>query len=151
MNLSDLVRRACPPEPWAEGEKIPGTIRRSAGGCWPSTSPQEHDAASRRDGIIDAQVDWIDRELLREAGPRARPRLWAGPLHSAAGRPWARLPRHRFRAGLHRVRPRPRAAETGADCRYTLADVRSADYGEATTSPCSCSASSTCSAPTTRG
>ena len=84
MNLSDLAAAGLPARAVGRGRKdSPATIRRSAGGCWPSTSRRSTaTAASRRDGIIDAQVDWIDRELLGRGLPRARPRLWAGPLHT---------------------------------------------------------------------
>lgn len=64
MKLEDIIRRAVPPTPWAEGDTVPwhepGFSRRMLAEHF----SQEHDAASRRTETIDRHVAWIHDELL---------------------------------------------------------------------------------------
>jgi len=64
MNLLEIVRRPQPPEPWAEGEKIPWNDPEFSKRMLREHLSQAHDHASRRLGIIDAHVGWIHSALL---------------------------------------------------------------------------------------
>ena len=64
MNLLDLINRIQVPAPWSEGEKIPWDEPGFSERMLKEHLSQEHDAASRRFGKIDAHVDWIHHRLL---------------------------------------------------------------------------------------
>ena len=64
MDLSDIVRRQLPPEPWAEGENIPWDEPAFSERMLEEHLAQTHDLASRRFEVIDQQVDWIHGEIL---------------------------------------------------------------------------------------
>ena len=63
MKLMDVVRRTIPPEPWAEGDKIPWHDPDFSRRMLREHLSQQHDAASRRVEIIDRQVAWIHHAL----------------------------------------------------------------------------------------
>ncbi|HJN38862.1 MAG TPA: hypothetical protein QGH28_01645, partial [Chloroflexota bacterium] len=62
--LRDLVDRAIPPAPWAEGDNIPWDDPDFSERMLFAHLDQSHDLASRRAGLIDSQVAWIDDEVL---------------------------------------------------------------------------------------
>lgn len=64
MHLSDIIHASRPPVPWQEGDKIPWNEPGFSRRMLREHLSQQHDAASRRQTIIDSQVDWIDQTLL---------------------------------------------------------------------------------------
>lgn len=62
--LTDILQRKLPPEPWAEGEKIPWDDPAFSARMLAEHLSQEHDAASRRQAIIWQQAAWIHDTLL---------------------------------------------------------------------------------------
>lgn len=64
--LHDLITRRTPPVPWEEGENIPWHEPAFSERMLFEHLNQDHDLASRRLALIDAQVDWIHRNLLHE-------------------------------------------------------------------------------------
>jgi SAM-dependent methyltransferase len=64
MNLEDLVNRSKEPEPWSEGDNIPWNDPDFSKRMLREHLSQAHDAASRRCGIIDRQVEWIHGNVL---------------------------------------------------------------------------------------
>jgi SAM-dependent methyltransferase len=126
MNLSDLVRRASVPAPWAEGEKIPWNDSDFSARMLHEHLSQAHDAASRRESIIDAHVGWIHRVILGSSPSRildlgCGPGLYTSRLanlgHDCAGIDFAP-------ASIAHAR------QTSTRCAYHLADIRSAEYGD---------------------
>lgn len=63
MQLLDLVNRR-PPQPWIDGEKIPWNEPGFSTRMLREHLSQDHDAASRRFGVIDRHVRWIDAHVL---------------------------------------------------------------------------------------
>ena len=129
MNLIDLVSRALPPEPWAEGDKIPWHDPDFSRRMLREHLSQAHDAASRRSIIIDEQVAWINRELLPDRSSRVLdlgcgPGLYSSRLaqrgHTCVGIDFspASIEYARDNAQLHQV-----------PCEYRLEDMRRADFG----------------------
>jgi SAM-dependent methyltransferase len=70
LTLRDLVARAMPPRPWVEGDNIPWNDPAFSERMLREHLSQEHDLASRRLDIIDAQVEWIHRDVLGEVPSR---------------------------------------------------------------------------------
>jgi SAM-dependent methyltransferase len=64
MELIDIIRRQMPPQPWAEGEKIPWNDPEFSRRMLREHLSQAHDAASRRFEFIDRHVQWIHQALL---------------------------------------------------------------------------------------
>lgn len=64
MLLERWMDRPDRPDPWSEGEKIPWNDPEFSARMLTEHFSQDHDAASRRTGTIDAHVTWIDGELL---------------------------------------------------------------------------------------
>jgi len=64
MNLSDILNRPLPPEPWAEGDNIPWHDPAFSERMLNEHLSQDHDAASRRSERIDRHVQWIHEQLL---------------------------------------------------------------------------------------
>jgi SAM-dependent methyltransferase len=126
MNLLDLFHRDIVPQPWAEGEKIPWHDPEFSRRMLGQHLSQEHDAASRRASIIDRQVDWIHRELLRKSPSRILD-LGCGPGFYLS----------RFSAlghACHGIDFSPASIEYALEhnqqgCTYTLGDIRTTDYG----------------------
>lgn len=129
MNLSDLLSRALPPEPWQEGDNIPWHDPDFSARMLREHLSQEHDAASRRSALIDRHVAWVHADVL---GGRpvavldlgCGPGLYASRLarlgHTCLGIDYSPASIAYARA---------QAAEQRLDCRYQLADLRGADYG----------------------
>ena len=68
--LHDITNRRIPPVPWEEGENIPWHDPVFSGRMLMEHLSQDHDLASRKLGIVEAQVDWIHRSLLHEEPAR---------------------------------------------------------------------------------
>jgi len=63
LSLSDIVARTSPPQPWSEGDNIPWNDPDFSERMLAEHLSQQHDLASRRSTLIDAQVASI-RELI---------------------------------------------------------------------------------------
>jgi len=129
MELTDVVHRACPPAPWAEGEKIPWHEPAFSRRMLAEHLSQAHDAASRRFEKIDEHVQWIHRELLGSrpgkildlgCGPGLYTHRLAQLGHECVGIDFAPAPI---------AYASEQAEADGANCTYQLADIRRADYG----------------------
>ncbi len=129
MDLSDIVRRTVPPAPWADGEKIPWHEPAFSERMLREHLSQEHDAASRRGGRIDAHVRWIHGALLGGQATRVLdlgcgPGLYTSRLaqlgHECVGIDWSP-------ASIRYAREQ--VAADGLRCSYVEADVRSAEFG----------------------
>jgi SAM-dependent methyltransferase len=77
-SLLDLVQRALPPSPWAEGDNIPWNEPEFSKRMLACHLDQQHDLASRRFEIIDRHVAWIHRVVL-EGRPNRVLDLTCGP------------------------------------------------------------------------
>jgi len=127
MNLLEIVRRPQPPEPWAEGEKIPWNDPEFSKRMLREHLSQAHDHASRRLGIIDAHVGWIHSALLGGRPSRVLD-LACGP-----GLYLERLGSLGHRCTGVDFSPasiayaRERAASLGLPCQYIKADIRDID------------------------
>lgn len=129
MNIHDIVYRDPIPQPWAEGEKIPWDDPDFSQRMLAEHLSQRHDAASRRTDLLEAQVQWIHRQVLGGQPTRildlgCGPGLYTSRLarlgHTCAGIDFSP-------ASLAYAR------ETGdreaLNCVYQLADIRHAEYG----------------------
>lgn len=129
MKLLDLVGRALPPEPWAEGDNIPWHEPGFSARMLREHLSQEHDAASRRTTVVDQHVAWIHRALL-EGRPAHILDLGCGP-----GLYCNRLARLGHRCVGVDYSPasiahaRAEAEAEGLSCRYEMADLRAVDFG----------------------
>lgn len=129
MDLLDVVNRTHAPEPWAEGDNIPWDEPGFSERMLREHLSQAHDAASRRAEIIDAHVDWIHRELLRErparildlgCGPGLYTERLATLRHTCAGIDFSPASIAYARESAH---------ASGSACTYQHADIRTAEYG----------------------
>ena len=129
MNLMKLIKRVETPEPWSEGEKIPWNDPGFSERMLEHHLTQEHDLASRRFGIIDRHVDWIQsrlggkpsRILDLACGPGLYPSRLARLGHSCIG----------IDFGPASIRyAREQAVKEGLEVDYVLEDIRTADYGD---------------------
>jgi SAM-dependent methyltransferase len=129
MNLLDVVRRRLPPEPWAEGEKIPWSDPGFSQRMLKEHLRQDHDAASRRFVIIEQHVAWIHDQVLSGRPTRildlgCGPGLYTSRLarlgHTCVGIDYAPAAIAYARQQAERERLK---------CTYLLEDIRSADYG----------------------
>ncbi len=129
MNLKDIVQRPAPPQPWAEGDKIPWDEPGFSRRMLREHLSQAHDAASRRAATIDRHVEWIDRVVLGRQPSRILD-LGCGP-----GLYMERLARIGHRCVGIDFSPASigYAAEKAETeelmCRYIQADIRHAEYG----------------------
>jgi SAM-dependent methyltransferase len=129
MQLVDLIGRTMPPGPWAEGENIPWNEPEFSARMLREHLSQAHDAASRRETIIERQVGWIHETLLRGKATTVLdlgcgPGLYTSRLgrlgHTCVGIDYSR-------ASI--AYAQERAAEEQLACRYELRDIRSGSYG----------------------
>jgi SAM-dependent methyltransferase len=129
MNLLDIVKRPMPPVPWSEGDNIPWHDPAFSARMLAEHLSQEHDAASRRAGSIDAHVRWIHERLLHGRPARildlgCGPGLYATRLaalgHTCRGIDYAP-------ASIEYARSI--AGEARLPCTYELADIRTASFG----------------------
>jgi SAM-dependent methyltransferase len=130
LSLSDILNRKIPPEPWAEGEKIPWNDPGFSERMLEEHFSQDHNEASRRSVIIDRHVAWIHHDLLAEK-PAKILDLGCGPGFYTS----------RLAALCHECRgidfspasiayARREAERAGETCEYLEQDVRAADYDE---------------------
>lgn len=126
--LFDLLDRARPPAPWAEGDNIPWDDPGFSERMLAEHLSQAHDLASRRIPAIDSHLDTI-RSLVPEGGRILD--LGCGPgLYCHA------LARHGFRC--HGIDFSPAsighaltvADAESLDCTFELSDVRTAELGD---------------------
>lgn len=66
MILQDIINRTMPPQPWADGDKIPWNDPAFSKRMLDEHLSQAHDAASRRFATIDKHVDWINFTFLAQ-------------------------------------------------------------------------------------
>jgi SAM-dependent methyltransferase len=128
MNLADIVSRACPPEPWAEGDNIPWNEPGFSARMLREHLSQAHDAASRRLEIIDQHVAWIFGSVLGGQPARVLD-LGCGPglySHRLAALGCACTGVDFSPASIEYARARV----AGLPCTYQLADLRRASFGE---------------------
>ncbi len=130
MNLLDLLSRASPPAPWAEGDKIPWNDPDFSRRMLREHLSQAHDAASRRSNIIDEHVAWIHGTVLNARPSRVLdlgcgPGLYSSRLaaygHTCVGIDFSP-------ASIAYARETAQAQQL--TCTYQLADVRHAAFGE---------------------
>jgi SAM-dependent methyltransferase len=129
MNLLNLTHRASPPEPWAEGDKIPWHDPDFSRRMLREHLSQGHDAASRRTIIIEEHVEWIQRAVLHNRASRVLdlgcgPGLYSSRLarrgHTCVGIDFSP-------ASIEYARQVARSQQLACD--YRLDDLRHADYG----------------------
>lgn len=129
MKISDIVNRPVPPQPWVEGEKIPWDEPDFSRRMLKEHLSQDHNAASRRLEIINAQVDYIEglpggsnpsRVLDLACGPGLHSHELARRGHSAFGIDfspasigWATWT----------------ASNESLACEFVHSDVRTAEFG----------------------
>ncbi len=129
MHISDILHRASPPAPWAEGDKIPWNDPDFSRRMLREHLSQTHDAASRRTPIIEEHVDWIQREVLLNRSSRVLdlgcgPGLYSSRLaqrgHTCVGIDFSP-------ASIEYARDFAQAQQL--TCEYRLEDVRRAEFG----------------------
>ncbi|MFV9506119.1 MAG: class I SAM-dependent methyltransferase [Oscillochloridaceae bacterium umkhey_bin13] len=130
MQLLDLLNRAIPPAPWAEGDNIPWHEPGFSARMLAEHLSQAHDAASRRSATIDRQVAWIHTTLLGTRPARildlgCGPGLYTSRLarlgHQCVGIDYSP-------ASL--AHARAEATAEGLACTYHQADLRTASFGQ---------------------
>ena len=127
MDLRELLERGRP-EPWSHGGKIPWHEPGFSARMLHEHLSQTHDLASRRSSKIDAQVAWLDREVLPD-GARILD-LGCGP-----GFYTSRLAKHGHRCVGIDFSPAAidyatsEATTKLLDCTYVLGDLRTSDFG----------------------
>ena len=128
MDLSDLVDRKVPPEPWAEGTTIPWDDEEFSRRMLKEHLDPGHDLASRRPSLIDQQVDWLHKEVLDGEPTRildlgCGPGLYAVRLarlgHEVTGIDFSP-------ASLEYARQLSAGSE--ANCKFISGDLRTTDY-----------------------
>jgi SAM-dependent methyltransferase len=128
--LEALVGRLQPPVPWQDGDNLPWDKSGFSKRMLEEHLSQEHDLASRREVIIDAQVVALGDLLPEERSARILD-LGCGPG----------LYLHRFAREGHRchgidfapasiAHARAVASAENLDCTFDETDLRSADFGE---------------------
>ena len=129
MDLKDIFLRQFPPEPWSEGDNIPWRNPGFSRRMLREHLAQSHDLASRRSDKIEAQVDWIHREVLSRS-PTKILDLGCGPGLYAS-----RLARLGHRCVGIDFSPasmeyaKEQAASENLSCGYLHADIRFTEYG----------------------
>ncbi|MBN2566296.1 MAG: class I SAM-dependent methyltransferase [Candidatus Eisenbacteria bacterium] len=127
MDVRKLLERE-PPEPWSHGGKIPWHEPGFSARMLKEHLSQDHDLASRRSAKIDAQVDWLNREILPAhasvldlgCGPGFYTSRLAGLGHTCVGIDFSP-------ASIEYARSE--AASASLDCTYMLEDLLKADFG----------------------
>ncbi len=129
MNISDIISRRIPPEPWIEGEKIPWDEPDFSKRMLKMHLSQDHDAASRRLETVHEQVDYVERLLGDKRGSRVLD-LACGPgLHSQE------LARRGHTASGIDFSPasiewaKSTMVSESLACEFVQADIRGVDYG----------------------
>jgi SAM-dependent methyltransferase len=127
-SIADLIARAVPPEPWAEGEKIPWNDPEFSRRMLGEHLSQEHGMASRQSAVIDDHVAWLHAEVLGGKPSRildlaCGPGLYASRLakrgHQCTG----------IDFGPASIEYAREAAQSdGLSCRYVEGDLRTTDF-----------------------
>lgn len=128
--LASLAGRVQPPVPWQEGDNLPWNESGFSARMLEEHLSQEHDLASRREVVIDAQVAALCELVPGERSARILD-LSCGPGLYA----------HRLAREGHRchgidfapasiAHARAVAAAENLDCTFEEADLRSVDFGE---------------------
>lgn len=129
MNLSDIVSRKSPPDPWTEGDNIPWNDPVFSERMLREHLSQSHDAASRRSEAIGMHVGWVHRQILEETPSRildigCGPGLYLLRLaslgHQCAGVDFSP-------ASIKYAKEQAQAE--GATIEYIHEDIREADFG----------------------
>src|SRR5512139_2343116 len=124
LYISDILYRASPPEPWAEGDKIPWHDPDFSRRMLREHLSQAHDAASRRTIIVEEQVEWIHQQVLNSRASRVLdlgcgPGLYSSRLaqrgHTCVGIDFSP-------ASIEYARRTAQSQQLA--CEYHLADVR---------------------------
>lgn len=130
MDLLSIIKREVPPKHWAEGDNIPWNEPGFSQRMLREHLSQEHDAASRRFAIIDRQVEWIHRAILKSQPSQildlgCGPGLYASRLarlgHACTGVDFGP-------ASI--AYARETASQNALNINYCEGDLRQADYGE---------------------
>jgi len=129
-SLLDIANRVTFPTPWSEGDNIPWHDPAFSQRMLLEHLSQDHDAASRRETIIDLHVEWIRETLIKKERARILD-LGCGPgLYSI------RLARSGHTCLGIDYSPasiqyaRDLAAAEGSDCTFLEEDIRQAELGE---------------------
>ncbi len=129
LSLLDVVARAVPPLPWAEGENLPWSDPAFSARMLRVHLSQEHDLASRRSEIVARHLEWLHHTVL--GGRRSRILdLGCGPglyLHRLARLGHRGVGIDFGPASIQYAREV--AAAEKLDCTFRLEDVRHADLG----------------------
>ncbi len=129
MRITDIVTRTREPRPWTDADKIPWHEPEFSRRMLREHLSQEHDLASRRFGIVNEHVRWIDEHVLQQNSARildlgCGPGFYTSRLaklgHSCVGIDWSP-------ASIEYAREQ--AVERQLDCTYVQGDVRTADFG----------------------
>lgn len=129
MKLLDIVHRESSPQPWAEGDKIPWNDPAFSRRMLNEHLSQNHDAASRRFGIIDGHIRWIHDEVL-DGEPTHILDLGCGPgfyLNRLAERGHRCVGIDFSPASI--AYAKHQAEKASLECKYIQQDIRTADYG----------------------
>ncbi len=130
MELNDIVGREIPPEPWAEGEKIPWDDPEFSERMLKEHLSQAHDMASRRQEMIDRHVEWIAENCLPDRSSRildlgCGPGFYSQRLaqwgHSCVGIDFSP-------ASIAYAKSQATKADLKID--YIQGDIRNVEYGE---------------------
>jgi len=127
MDLRELLQRKAP-VPWSHGGKIPWHEPGFSTRMLREHLSQDHDLASRRSEKIDAQVEWLDREILSPhssvldlgCGPGFYTSRLAALGHRCVGIDFSP-------ASIEYARSKAKAASL--DCTYQLKDLSEAEFG----------------------
>ena len=127
-SLLQMIDLEQAPEPWSEGDNIPWNDPDFSGRMLREHLTQDHGGASRRSETIDAQVAWIDGQLLE--GPTSILDLGCGPglyTQRLAARGHSCVGIDYSPASIEHARQAASAAE--AACTYLCEDIRAAEFG----------------------
>ena len=130
MKLDDIIAREIPPEPWAEGEKIPWDDPEFSERMLKEHLSQAHDMASRRQEMIDRHVAWIEEACLPDRPARILD-LGCGPgfySHRLAQRRHSCVGIDFSPASI--AYAKSQAADAGLKVDYVHGDIRDVEYGE---------------------
>jgi len=127
VDLHEILERDAP-EPWSHGGKIPWHEPGFSARMLREHLSQDHDLASRRSAKIDAQVEWLNREILPPhssvldlgCGPGFYTSRLAALGHSCVGIDFSP-------SSIEYARSEATAASL--DCTYVLEDLSEADFG----------------------
>lgn len=65
MNINDIIKRIPKPPPWSHGDPIPWNSPEFSAAVLKNHLSQDHDWASRREGLIEHHINYIDSQLAR--------------------------------------------------------------------------------------